>query len=255
MACSPRRRIRLATVAGELTTCPRPVGPTHLRRLDTSNGCQDHTLLPYASAPLVLRVCRSLTGEPAPRSRCARNAATSTASHPTFVTIASRPSSQGGMAKVVSLIWVNREAIYFLQEDWTRIRGNCPSGKSRAHNNAKRVCGAALSYALQACTANKVQEDSRLPKGPPPDRPAAGHPRASFTRLDPALRKSLAGICALPTVASVTSMSKVVTSQSWASRNGSKSSNPTSPPAAFWSFAMMVANWGSKERNFEIIRY
>src|SRR6266568_8568039 len=82
MACSPRRRIRLATVAGELTTCPRPVGPTRLRRLDTSNGCQDHTLLPYASAPLVLRVCRSLTGEPALRSRCARNAAASTASHP-----------------------------------------------------------------------------------------------------------------------------------------------------------------------------
>src|ERR1700754_1460486 len=30
-----------------------PVGPTHLRRLDTSNGCQNHTVLPYASAPVV----------------------------------------------------------------------------------------------------------------------------------------------------------------------------------------------------------
>src|SRR5260370_41393179 len=40
---SPRRRIRLVTVIGELTECPRPVGPTLLRRLDTSNGCQDHT--------------------------------------------------------------------------------------------------------------------------------------------------------------------------------------------------------------------
>src|SRR6266568_5259480 len=71
-----------ATVVGELTTCLRPVGPTRLRRLDTSNGCQDHTLLPSASAPLVLRVCRSLTGEPALRSRFAPDAATSTASHP-----------------------------------------------------------------------------------------------------------------------------------------------------------------------------
>jgi hypothetical protein len=34
---------------------PRPVGLKDLRRLDTSNGCQDHTLLPYASASLVLR--------------------------------------------------------------------------------------------------------------------------------------------------------------------------------------------------------
>src|SRR6266700_7358142 len=57
MARSPRRRIRLATVIGELTTCPRPVGPTHLRRLDTSNGYQDHTLLPYASAPFVCATC------------------------------------------------------------------------------------------------------------------------------------------------------------------------------------------------------
>ena len=30
-----------------------PVGPTCLRQLDTSNGCQDHTVLPYASAPFV----------------------------------------------------------------------------------------------------------------------------------------------------------------------------------------------------------
>jgi hypothetical protein len=33
-----------------------PVGPLPASaRLDTSNGCQDHTLLPYASAPFVLR--------------------------------------------------------------------------------------------------------------------------------------------------------------------------------------------------------
>jgi hypothetical protein len=50
---SPRRRIRLATVVGELTASPRPVGPTCLRQLNTSNGCQDHTALPSASAPFV----------------------------------------------------------------------------------------------------------------------------------------------------------------------------------------------------------
>jgi hypothetical protein len=44
--CHRRLRIKV---------CPSPVGPTRLRRLDTSNGCQDHTLSPYASAPFVLR--------------------------------------------------------------------------------------------------------------------------------------------------------------------------------------------------------
>src|SRR6266567_997146 len=147
MACSPRRRIRLATVIGELTTCPRPVGPTHLRRLDTSNGCQDHTLLPYASAPLVLRVCRSLTGFHPPCDPVAR-ATLPRPPHPTptFVTIASRPSSRSGMAKVVSLIWVNREAIYFLQEDWTGIREPSPSGKSVDAWRACSACSAATSH-------------------------------------------------------------------------------------------------------------
>jgi hypothetical protein len=42
---------------------PRPVGLKDLRRLDTSNGCQDHTLLPYATTPFVLRA-GSLTGSP-----------------------------------------------------------------------------------------------------------------------------------------------------------------------------------------------
>jgi hypothetical protein len=37
--------------------CLSPVGPTHLRRLDTSNGCQDHTVLPYALAPFVCAHC------------------------------------------------------------------------------------------------------------------------------------------------------------------------------------------------------
>ena len=50
---SPRRRIRLVTVVDELTAYPRPVGPTCLRQLDTSNGCQDHTASPYAATSFV----------------------------------------------------------------------------------------------------------------------------------------------------------------------------------------------------------
>jgi hypothetical protein len=35
--------------------CLNPVGSTRLRRLDTSNGCQDHTVLPYAASRLRLK--------------------------------------------------------------------------------------------------------------------------------------------------------------------------------------------------------
>ena len=55
IARSPRRRIRLVTVADGLKDCLNPVGPTRLRQLDTSNGCQDHTVLPYAASRLRLK--------------------------------------------------------------------------------------------------------------------------------------------------------------------------------------------------------
>ena len=71
--------------------CLGPVGPTRLRRLDISHGCQNHATSPYAApspatpvgempaevkgegleTPVVCANVRSLTGEPAlrPRSR------------------------------------------------------------------------------------------------------------------------------------------------------------------------------------------
>ena len=49
------------------------LSPTYLRGLDTSNGCQNHTLLPYASAPFVLRaVNRSQEACPAVTCRARR---------------------------------------------------------------------------------------------------------------------------------------------------------------------------------------
>src|SRR6185437_7663774 len=47
MPCSPRRRIRLVTVVGGCKRHFSPVGSKDHRRLGTSNGCQDHTVLPY----------------------------------------------------------------------------------------------------------------------------------------------------------------------------------------------------------------
>ena len=81
-SCLRRPRICLA--------CAR-LGRPKLGRLDASNGCQDHTLLPYAAAPFVSRSDRS-RGSPALRSVRTPDAAASTASRPAFVTIAIRPS-------------------------------------------------------------------------------------------------------------------------------------------------------------------
>ena len=89
MPRSPRRRIRLASVVGELTADSNPVGlRLRLRQFGTSNGCRDHTVLPYAAAD-----CRSdlaglapfvsrFIGRPALRTCFAPDAAASTASHP-----------------------------------------------------------------------------------------------------------------------------------------------------------------------------
>ena len=60
------------------------------RELDTSNGCRDHTVLPYALAPFV-RAPLLAHGKP-PCEHLRADAAASTASPPTFVTTRDRPS-------------------------------------------------------------------------------------------------------------------------------------------------------------------
>src|SRR5260370_38239950 len=58
---SPRRRIPFATVIRGLKVLQNPVGPANLRGLDTSNGCQNHTPSPPASAPFAQRSIGYLT--------------------------------------------------------------------------------------------------------------------------------------------------------------------------------------------------
>ena len=72
MPRSPRRRIRLVPVAGGLKALRARLGSQHLRRLDTSNGCQDHTVLPYAQTSVVLRTCNRLRGSTRPATSIAR---------------------------------------------------------------------------------------------------------------------------------------------------------------------------------------
>jgi hypothetical protein len=67
---SPRRRIRLVTVAAGLMAPPIRSDQCRHRQLDTSNGCQNHTVLPYAatrlrqppSSEVGLRRVKSLAG-------------------------------------------------------------------------------------------------------------------------------------------------------------------------------------------------
>src|SRR5713226_8840867 len=88
----PGERIRLVTVVRGLRFCRTRSGPTCLRELDTSNGCQDHTALPSAKAPIVSRAAKSLTRFISPCDcHCAPGALASTASRPAFVTTRDPP--------------------------------------------------------------------------------------------------------------------------------------------------------------------
>ena len=133
----PGDEFLFASVAGGLKDCSDPVGSTLLRRLDTSNGCRDHTVLPYAAVPRLRleaspgtpashsgssgdwrrssRALRSLTDDkPALRPRHAPDAAASTATRPSFATMANAPLSGTGWARGVLVIWGRRQG-KFLQ--------------------------------------------------------------------------------------------------------------------------------------------
>jgi len=51
----PGERIRLVTVAAGLIADRIRLDRFRHRQLGTSNGCRDHTVLPYATTPFVLR--------------------------------------------------------------------------------------------------------------------------------------------------------------------------------------------------------
>ena len=101
--CHRRLRIKI---------CLSPVGPTRLRKLDTSNGCRNHTVLPYATtrlrqkaspgkAPFVrvppiahesMRLTLQLRFTP--------DAAASTASPPQRCDAGQRPPERDGMTRI-----------------------------------------------------------------------------------------------------------------------------------------------------------
>src|SRR6266568_4048926 len=81
-------------------SCLSPVGPTRLRELDASVGASGpHDFAVRCNISRPLAVDRSQAVKPALQSRCAQNAAASTAFHPAFVTIMIRPSCGVGCEK------------------------------------------------------------------------------------------------------------------------------------------------------------
>ena len=78
-----------------------------VRQLDTCNGCQDHTVLPYAACPAFVglwrrsstRCVRSRAVKPALRSPHAPDAAASTATRPSFATMANAPLGGTGWGR------------------------------------------------------------------------------------------------------------------------------------------------------------
>jgi hypothetical protein len=145
ISCSPRRRIRLVTVICGLKVCPNPVGPTSLRELDTSNGCQNDTSSPSAALRLSQRLRRAKRRSSACHSSAhgpydppchpltSPDAAASTASRPALVTTRDRPSvGQDGEGFRSDLGQARRKI--FLQKGLdsgvTKTRSDLPVGHS-----------------------------------------------------------------------------------------------------------------------------
>jgi hypothetical protein len=134
-----------ATVTSRIAWRPRPVGPisppqglasatdartTRLRRTHQCRSSRTPRSLTNLFALRYGLACTTSSRPPHPT--------------PTFVTIASRPSSQGGMAAVVNLIWVFRKAIYFRVRTGHEFAN--PARRANQSANKKRRVAAAQRF-------------------------------------------------------------------------------------------------------------
>jgi len=130
--CSPRRRIPFVTVASGLRFVLSPVGPTRLRWLDISHGCQNHTTSPYAApspAPptgemptevLAKALKRRSSAQTLDRSRenppCNHDRARRRCVHriqPRVRDDRDTPLLPGWTGEVIAVIWAVVKAVYF----------------------------------------------------------------------------------------------------------------------------------------------
>jgi hypothetical protein len=167
MPCSPRRRIRFVTVIGGYGfVSPGRVDITSANLAPATGARTTRFCRPFSAVRQ--RAARSLTGQkPALPSRHTPNAATSTASHPAFVTIAIRPSV-GWDDEGYEVIWVGRKTKYFCKWGWTeRPNHHHAISPSEVRYRGARVTISPSSFAKEAVEVLT---------------PASYQPRDAFTR-------------------------------------------------------------------------
>ena len=139
---SPAIRICLSPSPRGLNGYPRPVGPTIASAgLDANpRGCQDHTLLPYATAPVVSRAVLIAHG-PFANPPCDHLRARRSRVHripcPRFVTIMIRPSERAGMGGNMRVIWGRSQEEFLIFTEYLITRhGRTADGARRCRMRA-----------------------------------------------------------------------------------------------------------------------
>jgi hypothetical protein len=137
MPRSPRRRIRLVTVIGGLRFCRARLGSQHLRQFSTSNGYQDHTVLPYALASLVWRD-DNRSRQAALQSIFTHDDAASTASRPNVRDDGQRPFFSGQDGAAYSFDLPDAPSEIFLQGSLDRANHVDPTEEIVALEQSRR---------------------------------------------------------------------------------------------------------------------
>jgi hypothetical protein len=136
--CSPRRRIPFCHRRQRIEICLSPVGPTRLRWLDISHGCQNHTTSPYAApspAPPIGEMPTKVVAKALKRRSSAQTLDHSRENPPCDHDRARRrcvhriqprvrddrdtPLLPGWTGGVIAVICPTKKAVYFFGYDWT----------------------------------------------------------------------------------------------------------------------------------------
>ena len=136
--CSPRRRIPFCHRRQRIESCLSPVGPTRLRWLDISHGCQNHTTSPYAAPSpatptgkmpteiegegLETPVVRAMSNRSRENPPCDHHRARRRCVHriqPRVRDDRDTPLLPGWTGGVIAVICPRVEAVYFFGSGWT----------------------------------------------------------------------------------------------------------------------------------------
>src|SRR6266702_4732846 len=119
-----------------IKSCLSPVGPTRLRELDASvgaSGPHDFAVRCNISRPLAVDRSQAFR-QPAPATTLRAKRCRVHRTPPRVRDDHDTPLWWGGMARVLDLIWVRWEQVFFGKseiKDSTRLSTNRPTGKSR----------------------------------------------------------------------------------------------------------------------------